>query len=136
MGDLKDFQVKHVSDLSIKGDQALVVMDKEEWLRKGTELFGPDWMNWQFVCPACGHVAKIGDFKQYGAKPNAATCECIGRYDGHINVPMGEGRPCNYTGYGLLDLCPVRVMDGGEEIRSFAFAESSQEEKGNGMHAV
>ncbi len=47
-----------------------------------------------------------------------------GRWDGHMHVDMGAGKPCNYTGYGLFNLCPVKVMDGNKELRSFAFDES------------
>jgi hypothetical protein len=128
MGKLKDFKTVDISELSIPGDQKTVIMSKEDWTALGTQLFGPDMMNWRFVCPACGNVAAVKDFYQYrdkGAQPNAATCDCIGRYDGHIHVEMGAGKPCNYTGYGLIDLCPVRVMDGDEEVRCFAFEEKS-----------
>lgn len=134
MSGLKDFKVADVSEFSKKGNQKLIHMTKEDWVALGTELFGPDMLNWEFVCPACGNVAKVEDYRQYkdhGATPDTATCNCIGRYDGHMNVDMGTGKPCNYTGYGLFDLCPVRVMDGEHEIRCFAFAtkDESQNQK-------
>ena len=103
-------------------------MTKEEWAKRGSELFGPDMMHWRFVCPACGNVATPMDFypfRDIRANPNSATCECIGRYDGHIHVVMGTSKPCNYAGYGLIDLCPVSVMDGEELARCFAFAEKA-----------
>ena len=123
---MKDFKVMHISEVSQKGNQKLVKMTKEEWLAKGKELFGPDYFQWRFVCPACGNIASPNDYIAYrdkGAKPNSATCECIGRYSGNINVPMGGGPPCNYAGYGLLHLSPVIVSDEGKEIRCFAFCE-------------
>jgi len=128
MAGLEDFKVVDISDISTKGDQQLVYMTKEDWTKLGTQLFGPDMMNWRFVCPACGNVATPKDFYPFrdkDANPNSATCECIGRYDGHIHVEMGVGKPCNYAGYGLIDLCPVRVMDGEEETRCFAFDEKA-----------
>jgi len=128
MSGLEDFKVVDISDISAKGGQKLVAMTKEDWTKLGTQLFGSDMMKWRFVCPACGNVATPMDFYPFrdkGAKPNSATCECIGRYDGHISVKMGEGKPCNYAGYGLIDLCPVRVMDRDEEVRCFSFDEKA-----------
>jgi hypothetical protein len=90
----------------------------EEWRAQGAELFGDDYFAWQFQCPACGHVAKVGDFEQYknqGATHESATEECIGRYQ--------EGSRCDYAGYGLFGLSPVRVLlPNGKARRSFAFA--------------
>ncbi len=84
------------------------------------------------VCPGCGHIQAVEDFRQYkdqGAGPNSATCECIGRYsDGKSwtnDNPRKNGGPCDYAGYGLLRISPVTVMDGEKVIRSFAFAEAS-----------
>lgn len=99
-----------------------------EWKAEGERRFGPDMMNWRFECPICGNVASVADFRPYkGATPNSATCECIGRYKagkpafGKIRK-KGQG-PCDYCGYGLFRLSPVRVVqDGGKEIHSFAFA--------------
>jgi hypothetical protein len=108
-----------------------------EWLRRGRELFGKDFMKWRFVCPVCGNVATVEDFQQYkdkGANPNGATCECIGRYSGKGGPAVFEGRkvsakPCEYAGYGLLRLSPVRIMedlDGEEEeAHCFAFDENA-----------
>lgn len=124
---LEDFKPVDISELSIKYGDKFTVITKEEWVNRGNQLFGPDMMKWRFVCPACGNIAAVEDFKPFknkGAKSNAATHDCIGRYDGHIDVVMGNGKPCNYTGYGLLDFCPVRVIDEGKEIRCFAFAAS------------
>jgi len=104
----------------------MITITKAEWMAKGTDLFGADFMNWRFVCPACKNVATVEDFKRYkdkGATPDSATCNCIGRYDGHMDVDMGKGKPCNYAGFGLLNLCPVTIKDEGKEISSFAFDE-------------
>lgn len=125
--ELEGFEVVHISEISEKPPHFQEVrLTKEEWLEKGRQLFGPDMMMWRFVCPACKNVASVGDFQQYkgqGATPDSATHVCIGRFDGHRHVDMGAGQPCNYSGYGLFDLCPVRVMDGDKEIRCFAFDE-------------
>ena len=107
-----------------------ITMTKEEWLAKGRELFGENFEEWKFICPGCGHVQTIADFRQYkdqGATPNSATCECIGRYAGGKSWtdknPRKTGGPCDYAGYGLLRISPVHVVDGGKKTHSFAFAE-------------
>jgi hypothetical protein len=85
-------------------------------------------MKFRFVCPICGNEAAVEDFRPYkdkGATSNSATCECIGRYAG-AGPAFGDKRhkPCDYAGYGLFRLSPVRVkIESGEEIHCFAFAE-------------
>ena len=122
------FKVVHISELSIKAADRIITMTKQEWLENGTKLFGPDMMKWKFICPCCGHVQAVEDFFPYkdkGASPDSATHDCIGRYDGHMHVNMGEAKPCNYSGYGLFDFCPILVLDKGEELRCFAFYEGA-----------
>lgn len=111
----------------------LTKMTREEWLSKGVQLFGEDKMKWRFVCPGCGHTQTPEDFRQFkeqGATPNSAYQQCIGRYSGGkswaFSTPekLGKG-PCDYTGTGLLNICPVVVIDDdGKEVSSFAFDES------------
>ena len=94
-------------------------MTKAEWRAKGLSLFGDDFLLWRFVCPSCGHVQTAMDFlrfKDQGATPNTVYFNCIGRYDGHMDVPMyTTPGPCNYTSGGLLNISPVLVTD--EEFR-------------------
>jgi hypothetical protein len=122
---LEEYKVVNISELSEKYGDKITVLTKEAWVKKGTELFGADMMKWRFICPACKNIAAVEDFrvfKNQGAQPDSATHDCIGRYDGHMDVVMGAGQPCNYTGYGFFNLCPVRVIDhDGKEISCFAF---------------
>lgn len=95
-----------------------------EWQAEGERLFGPDMLAWKFVCPSCGNVAAIADFKPYrhmGADANAATCACIGLFTG---VPPGSARPCHYFAFtGDRSLCPVFVLSpSGVVIPCFGFA--------------
>jgi hypothetical protein len=86
----------------------------DEWWTKAKRLFGEDENNWRFVCPACGNIQSVGDFRKYknqGATPNSAYQVCIGRFDGHMDVDMGAGRPCNYHGFGLFQLQKTEVID-------------------------
>lgn len=112
-----------------------IEMTEEEWLAKGRELFGDDMYKWKFVCPGCGHVQMAEDFKPYkeqGASPDSARCECIGRYSGGrdwMRGKDGEPGPCNYAAYGLLQISPVHVLSEGKIKQSFAFAEEDNAEE-------
>lgn len=104
---------------------AVVRYTFEEWQAEGERLFGADRFLWRFVCPVCGHVQSPRDFEQYkdlGATPDSATSECIGRYSGARSAFVKGQQPCNYAGYGLFRLSPVRVLIDDKEIHAFGFA--------------
>lgn len=93
----------------------------EEWAAEAKKRFGDNPMKWKFVCPSCGHVAAVEDWKKAGAPSNAAAFSCVGRWTG--GGDMGVTKPCNYAGGGLFRLNPVHVkMPDGSEHRAFAFA--------------
>jgi len=101
-----------------------------DWIAEGTRRFGSNMMDWRFVCPVCGNIASCEDFRVFkdrGSEPNSATCECIGRYSGGkraFDNRKKDDKPCNYAGYGLFQLSPVRVtLPNGKEIHAFAFDE-------------
>lgn len=106
-------------------------MTEAEWNVKGAALFGDDQMEWEFVCPVCGHVARVKDWKEAGATSGAAAFSCVGRWlDGAREAFGGKNAgkkrpgPCNYAGGGLIGLNPVCVVDGdGVEHDLFAFNE-------------
>lgn len=103
-------------------------MTKTEWEAEAERRFGPYSNNWKFVCPVCGNVQDPDDFRPYkdqGAQPDSCTKECLGRYTGRGGFE-GEG-PCNYAGYGLFRLSPIRVDcgDGKEPMHCFDFAPES-----------
>jgi hypothetical protein len=104
-------------------------MSHAEWNAEGSRRFGADYNKWKFVCPICAHVQAVEDFRQFkdrGATPDSARCKCIGRYiDGARQAFGGKGKgPCDYAGYGLFQLSPLRVnCDDGSERHSFAFAD-------------
>lgn len=107
-----------------------VTMTRDEWLQKGKELFGEDMLKWRFVCPSCSHVQTPEDFRPYseqGVTPDTAYMNCIGRYDGHGDVPILSGQgPCNYTSGGLFNLNPIKVIHGAKGIWAFAFDTSEE----------
>ena len=101
----------------------------KEWMDEGRSLFGPDMLKWKFICPSCGNVQTPEDFRPFknkGAQPDSARFNCIGRYDGHMEVDMCSGKsPCNYTSGGLLNISPVKITDEqGREYTSFDFLRS------------
>lgn len=104
-----------------------IEMNIEEWIAKGEKLFGPDRLKWKFVCPSCGNIQSVADFRQFkdrNATPRDANYICIGRLDGHINVPMfTKPGPCNYSSGGLFNINPITIKDGNLKYTSFAFFE-------------
>jgi hypothetical protein len=95
-------------------------MTLDEWHATGEQLFGPDIMQWKFVCPSCGHVASVQDYKDAGAPEGAVAFSCVGRYLPKRSEAFGGNGsgPCNYAGGGLIGLNPVDVAG----RRTFAFA--------------
>lgn len=86
---------------SLKGDQKVIKI--ADWLKELRSRFGEDDEEWKFVCPSCGHVQSVADFKAIGVDGNKAYYECISRYkniDGKTNK-----KPCKYT------LCGLFVLD-------------------------
>lgn len=100
----------------------------EEWLAEGEALFGPDKMKWKFVCPSCGHIATVKDWRDAGAPTGAVAFSCVGRFTGSKRQ-LGDktGGPCNYTGGGLFKLNPIEVVGSEDEIYTvFDFAREAR----------
>src|SRR5579862_1076953 len=106
-------------------------MTHEEWLKEGEKLFGKQARHWRFVCPSCGNVATAAEFLPFKKGDVREACisvtiECIGRYTGARGAfDPAKFKPCNYAGYGLFRINPVRVEMDGHEIHCFAFADSA-----------
>jgi hypothetical protein len=99
----------------------------EAWQAQARERFGDDPMKWRFVCPSCGHVASVEDWKNAGASAGAVAFSCIGRYVGDPKAAAdaafrNEGGPCNYTSGGLLCINKVFVEVDGVETPAFEVA--------------
>jgi len=88
-------------------------LTKEEWLAEGKELFGDDQSKWKFVCPACGHVASVKDWRDAGASDGEIAFSCIGRrLEKKRGAFESKGKgPCDYTQGGLFKLCKT-IVDG------------------------
>lgn len=106
-------------------------MSEAEWRAEGARRFGDDPMQWQFVCPSCGHVATPQAWKDAGAPENTVAFSCVGRWTGAKREAFtagdkGKSGACNYAGGGLFRINPVRVCRdaaAGGDIDVFAFAD-------------
>jgi hypothetical protein len=112
----------------VMGDKTNPYNDKieyatvDEWRAEASRRFGDDPLGWRFVCPVCGYIASVRDWKAVGASDGEVAYSCIGRnmdkaYDAFNGAGLG---PCNYAGGGLFKLNPITVD--GHQV--FAFAES------------
>lgn len=94
----------------------------QEYFDECIDRFGPNRDNWKFVCPSCGHVASVADYKAAGAQ-DAIGFSCIGRWTGATQQAFQEGPgPCNYAGGGLICLNPVRVVSPDGRVPMFELA--------------
>lgn len=92
----------------------------EQWQARAVELFGSDCMRWRFVCPSCGHVQSVQDYRDAGAPSEAVAFSCVGRWRQKSAEAFGVGdnaNGCNYAGGGFIRLNPVPVG----ESSAFAF---------------
>jgi len=98
-------------------------MTRDEFQSEAVRRFGLDPMQWAFVCPACGHVATVQEWKDAGASEGEVAFSCIGRHiEGSRKAFGGNGPgPCDYAGGGLFRLNPMDVQGRA----TFAFAPTS-----------
>lgn len=107
------------------------IITREDWLALGEKLYGKNVEDWKVRCPMCGHVAKVGDFKEAGADgPDSAFVECIGRYTGKGSPKEGDSSGCNWAAYGLFGIpnnnAYLVEMQNGEKIAAFPFADDPE----------
>lgn len=112
----------------IKGDKIIRYESQEAWEAEGRKRFGDDWMKWRFICPMCGHIASVEDFKAAGASDlNDAFQCCLGRFTGKGAPKKGDSSGCNWTVNGFLKIGGAYVMHNGKEILIFDFAPASED---------
>lgn len=89
-------------------------MTQQEWNADGIKRFGPNHSAWRFVCPSCGHIASVKDWRDAGAPEDCIAFSCVGRWLKEKSEAFGKkkGGPCNYAGGGLFGLNPVEVEGG------------------------
>lgn len=106
------------------GDTVPRTITYDEWIKEAQARFGTDSMRWKFVCPVCGHVASVADWKRVGAGEGEVAFSCVGRHIASAKQAFEENGtgPCTYAGGGLFRLNPVTVRRGSEEHQVFEFA--------------
>ena len=98
-----------------------------DWVIEAVAKFGHPGKI-RFVCPVCKHVASVDDYKKAGAEEGDIGVVCIGRYTLKLGDDPHKG-PCDYAGYGLFRLNPVRVvMPEGDIIECFEFDKPTLED--------
>lgn len=118
-------------------------MTHAEFLATLTERFGEDVTAWAFVCPTCGDVATVADFRaaleadprERDGKPTTASDHigqvCIGRLTGALSLPQkewdakvkaGRARGCDWCAFGLFGGPLIVEMPDGKEVASFHIA--------------
>lgn len=101
-----------------------------DWLAEGRRRFGDDVMKWKFVCPSCGHVASVQNWKDVGATEGEIAFSCVGRHLPNAKTLGKRPGPCNYAGGGLFKLNPVTVeMEDDGEADRFEFADEDPNAK-------
>jgi hypothetical protein len=107
----------------------MVKQSHEEWKAEAIQRFGENPDNWAFVCPACGHVATISNFKFLGEAADSAAQQCIGRVNSRGMKPAdakSNEYGCDWAAFGLFGtLGKGRTVEfpDGTTIEVFDFAE-------------
>jgi len=107
-----------------KQEQPKVYNSLRDWRKDAKDLFGEDPSEWKFICPVCGHIATVKDWKDTTAPSGAIAFSCVGRWREDSRDAFGEEGegPCNYTGGGLFNLNPVTIHSADDTLRVFDFA--------------
>jgi len=88
---------------------------KQQYFDELIEKHGSFKDNWACVCPKCGNVQTIAEFKDHDIDPNNVNYACIGRYV--------EGRGCDFVIDSLVKNHPLEViMDDQTIALSFEIA--------------
>jgi hypothetical protein len=96
-------------------------MTLADWRAEAMRRFGPDPMLWRFVCPSCGHVTSVKDWRDAGATECEIAFSCVGRHLKKSGDIFGAA-PCNYAGGGLFKLNPQPIIyEDGTTANAFAF---------------
>lgn len=110
-----------------------------ELLAEAKRRFGDDPLDFAFVCPSCGDVTAIREFREArhenhrdgsdcAGHPELAGQECIGRLLGALKGPQKawKGRGCDWAAYGLIPGPWSVEMPDGRTVSSFRLADTGQ----------
>lgn len=104
---------------------------QDQLLEEAHSRFGPDPLDFAFICPRCSDVATLREFKELGVPAKVGT-ECIGRSLGALH---GDHRPdkrglvrgnaprgCDWCSYGIFPGLWQVTMPNGTTYSCFALA--------------
>lgn len=92
-----------------------------DFIAEAEQLFGKDRAGWRFVCPGCGHIASVQNYKDAGAPEGAVGFSCVGRWLGNGRDWVGQEGPgpCDYTTGGLINISPIILIDNEGKEHSY-----------------
>jgi hypothetical protein len=121
---LRQFRAQHgnyngFKPCPLKGTKMSRTISLEDYFNECIDRFGHDRNNWKFVCPSCGHIASVADYKNAGAE-KAIGYSCVARWTGATQEAFRKGPgPCNYAGGGLISINPVKVVSADGAVFMF-----------------
>lgn len=113
-------------------------LTQEQFVTEAKRRFGPDYLNWKFVCPACGTVQSIRQLKDAVVSSGGTPADvegyigfsCIGRFtkqgDAGISAHhkgQSWNKGCNWTLGGLFTIHTMEVEIEGRKRPCFEFAD-------------
>lgn len=115
------------------------VITLDDWLKEGDAIFGTNLDDWKFVCPMCGNIQSVADFRKlheqgHKVEPSSSYFNCIGRYIGGRSAFFDDGKkgpPCDYTMGGLFCVANTYVVTEGKEHPVFEFYREASVEQEN-----
>jgi len=110
-----------------KNNPSITYKSAKDWQREGFKRFGSDPSEWRFVCPRCKNEATPADFEAVGGDKHDSYQEWIGRHTGGLKGP----HKCDWAAYGLFSGPSFVVIDDGDKMPVFNFAEVSVMERDN-----
>lgn len=108
-------------DMPPARDPRTRVITREEWLREGIELFGPDKRRWTFRCPCCGHPQSVADFLHHRLDPQGKVFRtCLSAF----LTPGAESHrePCTYSLADPAHVPEIVVLHEGLDVPVMPFA--------------
>lgn len=96
---------------SFEQSTGVPTVTKEQWLKRGAELFGSDTGTWRFRCPSCGHVQSVVSVQAIDPSLSAESVagwiyySCQGR---QLDRKHGG---CDWTLGGLFRIHKLEVLE-------------------------
>lgn len=96
----------------------IVFASLKAWKAEGLKRFGTDLSKWKFICPKCGRVNAVWEFKEADGSirdaANEAAQNCVGKYTPY--------KGCEFRVPDKEDICRAHILLGGKKWPVFEFA--------------